>query len=148
LGGLLAGFELRWLPVGEPARRVVGPAGQHAREGEGGPVFGRFLGAPLIVFVALDALAGDLVGPGAVQAGGLERAVEVDHQVVLGGRPGDIFIPFDRKLVVAIDKVYLQPHDAPFGVHGEVSFVDRAIDEVIEVEPQPDAHAAFPAKGH
>ena len=142
-GGFGAGVELRWLPVGEPAGGVIGPAGQHAREGEGGPVFGRFLGAPLVVFIALDALSRDLVGPGAVQAGGLERAVEVDEQVVLGGRLGDIFVPFDGKLIVAIDEIDLQPRNAPFGVHGEVSLVDRAVDEVVEVEPQPHAHVAF-----
>ena len=98
-------------------------------------MFGRFLVAPLVVFIALDALARDLVGPGAVQAGGLERAVEIDQQVVLGRRPGDILVPSDRKLVVAIDKVDLQSRDAPFRVHREVSLVDCAVDEVVEVEP-------------
>ena len=72
--------ELRWLPVDEAARREVGSAGQSTRKGEGGLVFGRLLGAPEdIVFVPLDALARDLVGPGAFQAGGLERAMEVDQ---------------------------------------------------------------------
>ena len=110
----LSDLELRRLPVGEPARRVVGPAGQHAREGKRGLVFGRFLVAPLVVFIALDALARDLVGPGAVQAGRFERAVEVDQQMVLGRRLGDVFVPFDGPLVVAVNEVDLQPRNAPF----------------------------------
>ena len=32
-------------------------------------------------------------------------------------------------------------------VHGEVAGVDGAVDEVVEVEPEPDAHAAFFGEG-
>ena len=69
----------------EAAGREVHRPGQHPREGERHLVGRRDPRAPLVVLVAHHALAGEQVRVGALDAGGLVGAVEVDREVVLGG---------------------------------------------------------------
>ena len=129
-------LELAAGGVTECARREVHGTGQHAGEGNGHVVFRRDPLAPLVVFHTHDAFQGQQVGIGPAQAGLLGGAVEIDHQVVLGGLADPLGAEVDHFLVIPVHEIHLDAGDAPFFVEGQ-GFVEQAVQRA-PFDPQED----------
>lgn len=106
-------LPLRRAAVEEAARRIVHGTGEHASERKRELVERCNPRAELVVLVAQHALAGEEVGVGDAEAGGLKGAVEIDHEVVLRRERDDVTIPVHHGLVVLSMKSILtsaMPH--------------------------------------
>ena len=111
------------LPIQKAARREIARAHEIARERQRHLVLRRHAVAPLVVLVAQHAFARDLVGKRAIEPRRFECAVKVHQQLVLGGRAGDLFVPLDHLLVVAVHEIDLHAGDAPLLVAAETPFL-------------------------
>ena len=110
--------EVSFGGVAHRALGVVGRTGDQAHEGNGGFVgdeVHRVLLA-LCVLQAINALEVHNIGPGALQAGGLECSVEVHEQMIAGGRFRGTAVEVHHRLVVAVHEVHLEALDAHFRV--------------------------------
>ena len=96
--------------VAHGALGVVAGAGDQADERNRGLVGDEVYHVllPLYVLQAVHALHVDDVGPGAHDAGGLEGAVEVDHELIAGGGLGGTAVEVHHRLVVAVHEVHLE----------------------------------------
>lgn len=99
-GGHVVAVLPRFVGGLEDAGRVVERPRQHARVRQDGRVAGRIAFAPGVPFHAAHAFAGHEVGPGAAQAGVLDRLVGVDHDLVFRGDLDDPLVMADHPLAV------------------------------------------------
>ena len=107
--------------AGAVAHRTLGVvyhAGRHADIGECHIVEGHVYldAAPAHVLQTVYALVVQDVGIGAVEAVRLERAVEVEHQMIFGGGLRGLGVEVEHQLVVAVHEVDLEALHAHLGV--------------------------------
>ena len=93
---------------------------------------------------AAHAFVGQHVGVLVVQSAGVEGAVEVDEDVVLGGFTGSALVEVHHPLVLTVHEVNLHALDAPFlELREEVHVVVHGQPR----QPYDDAHALIPGVG-
>ena len=87
-----------------PPSQSIGPA-EHAHERDGERVIGRDALAPHVALVPEHGLAREQIGVGALQAGRLGDAVQIDDQVPLRRFARQTLLKAQHRLVVAIHEV-------------------------------------------
>ena len=127
--------------VVECARRVIHGPGQHARKGQRSVMRRCHPRRPLQILLAHHAFARDQVGIGTPQPIGFERAVVVDHQMMLGCCRHYLPVPLHHPLVVAIHKVDLYARDAP--ILKERKRLVHVLVHRRPMRPQPQLHVLF-----
>ena len=112
----IPGLELLACGVVEAARRVVHGTGEHAREGNGDVMFGRHAVAPLAVFHAHHAFAGEEIRISPAQAGGFVRSVKIHNQMMFRRLADQALIEVHHLLIVVVHEIHFDPGSTPLRI--------------------------------